>query len=87
MITADMRADLGQAVVEAGSAEEAMRLLEGGQQVDVLVTDHIMPGVSGTDLPAKCGSEGRRMPVLMLSGYAEAEGIAPGLARLVKPVR
>ena len=63
--TADMLADLGYAVVEAGSAEEAMRLLAGGQQVDVL-TDHLMPG---------------------LSGYAEAEGIAPDLARLVKPFR
>jgi hypothetical protein len=27
------------------------------------------------------------LPVLIVSGYAEAEGIEPGLARLTKPFR
>uniref|UniRef100_UPI001D0DF353 response regulator n=1 Tax=Klebsiella pneumoniae TaxID=573 RepID=UPI001D0DF353 len=47
--TADMLADLGYTVVEAASGEQAMQLLDSGLKFDVLVTDHLMPGVSGTD--------------------------------------
>jgi CheY-like chemotaxis protein len=40
---------LGYAVVEATSAEEALRLVNTGEHFDLLVTDHLMPGMSGTD--------------------------------------
>lgn len=36
-----MLADLGYAVLEAASAERAIRLISDGQQVDVMVTDHL----------------------------------------------
>ncbi|CAA9493182.1 MAG: Sensory box histidine kinase/response regulator [uncultured Sphingomonas sp.] len=45
--TSDMLSDLGYAVVEAGSAEEALKLLENGLAPDVIVTDHLMPGDDG----------------------------------------
>ena len=41
---------LGHDVVEAGSAEEALRLLNRGLTPDFVVTDHLMPGMSGTEL-------------------------------------
>ena len=37
----------GYAVVEAGSGADAMRLLESGDPVDAVVTDVLMPEVSG----------------------------------------
>ncbi|KQV36214.1 PAS domain S-box protein [Rhizobium sp. Root1204] len=46
MASADMLADLGVDVLEAGSAEEALPLLEQGG-FDVLVTDLGLPGMSG----------------------------------------
>jgi len=87
MSTADMPADLDYDVVEAASGEEAMRLVERGERFDLLVTDHLMPGVSGTD-PARAVRTSRPgMPVLLVSGYAEREGVDADLPRLIKPFR
>jgi PAS domain S-box-containing protein len=85
--TSDMLSELGYAVVEAGSAEEALRLVNSGLAPDLLVTDHLMPGLSGTDLAHELRGRWRDLPVLLVSGYAEAEGVAPDLVRLVKPFR
>jgi CheY-like chemotaxis protein len=87
MSTADMLSDLGYAVVEAESAEEALRLLRGGLELDLVVTDHLMPGMTGTELAHIIRSERPGVKILIVSGYAEAEGIAPNLPRLTKPFR
>jgi PAS domain S-box-containing protein len=87
MSTADMLADLGFEVVEAGSAEEALRLLQNAPMPDVLVTDHLMPGMSGADLAREARLMKPDLPILIVSGYAEVEGIAPDLPRLTKPFR
>ncbi|HEX8446668.1 MAG TPA: ATP-binding protein, partial [Sphingomonas sp.] len=87
MSTADMLNDLGYQVVEAASGEEAMRLVEQGGSFDLLVTDHLMPGMTGTDLARAIRSLKPDLPVLLVSGYAENEGIDPTLPRLTKPFR
>ena len=87
MSTADMLMDMGFEVVEAGSAEEALRLVRAGTVPDLLVTDHLMPGMSGVDLVRELREQRPKLPVLIVSGYAEAEGIAPDLPRLTKPFR
>jgi CheY-like chemotaxis protein len=87
MSTADMLMDLGYEVVEAASAEEALRLVGGGLAPDLLVTDHLMPGMTGAELAAELRARQADLPVLIVSGYAEAEAIAPGLPRLTKPFR
>jgi CheY-like chemotaxis protein len=87
MSTADMLADLGFDVLEAEQAEDALRLLEEGTAVDLLVTDHLMPGMSGTELARAVRQLRPGLPVLVVSGYAEVEGLAPDLPRLVKPFR
>lgn len=84
--TAEMLADLGYAVVEAESAEKALSLIEGGVAPDFVVTDHLMPGMTGTDL-ARLLIERGVAPVLIISGYAEDEGLGPDLPRLTKPFR
>jgi len=85
--TADMLADIGYRVVEAGTAEEALRKLDDGLPVDLLVTDHLMPGMTGADLARILGRKWPKLPVLLISGYAEAEGVNLALARLTKPFR
>ena len=84
---ADMLADLGYGVVEAGSAEAALRLLDEGLVPDLLVTDHLMPGLTGTELAHMVRLQRPDLPVLLISGYAEVEGVAPDLPRLTKPFR
>ena len=87
MSTADMLADLSYDVVEAGSAEEALRLMRDGLRPDVLVTDHLMPGMSGAQLARELRTTRPELPVLIVSGYAEEEGIDPDIPRLTKPFR
>lgn len=87
MSTADMLIDLGYEVVEAASAEEALSLVEGGMTPDVLVTDHLMPGMTGEELARRLRVKNRSLPILIVSGYAETGGIAADLPRLTKPFR
>jgi PAS domain S-box-containing protein len=84
--TADMLTELGYAVIEASSAEAALTLVDGGLAPDIVVTDHLMPGLTGTDL-ARALHERRIARVLIVSGYAEDEGVSPDLPRLNKPFR
>lgn len=85
--TADMIAELGYEVVEANSAESALQLINVGLVPDVLITDHLMPGKSGTELAREVLMRLPETRVLIVSGYADSDGIAPDLPRLVKPFR
>jgi CheY-like chemotaxis protein len=84
---AEMLAELGYVVVEASSADEATRLLGQGLSPDLVVTDHLMPGLTGTELARLLRTERPELPVLIVSGYADMDGIAPDLPRLTKPFR
>src|SRR5205085_10045551 len=85
--TAAMLADLGYVVLEAASAGEALALMDGGVGVDLLVSDHLMPGMTGADLARRVRDRWPGVPVLIITGYAEVEAIAADLPRLVKPFR
>ncbi len=85
--TAEMLSDLGYRVIEVESARDALRRLDEEVSVDILVTDHLMPGMTGTELAAAVRQRRPGLPVLLISGYAEADGIGPDLARLTKPFR
>jgi CheY-like chemotaxis protein len=87
MSTTDMLIDLGYEVVEAGSADAALQLVREGLEPDLLVTDHLMPGMSGSELARALKADRPEMPVLIVSGYAESKGIDPEFPRLIKPFR
>jgi CheY-like chemotaxis protein len=82
-----MLIELGFEVIEASSAEDALRLIEGNFRPDLLVTDHLMPGITGAELARDLLSRLPDLQVLIISGYAEAEGIDPDIPRLTKPFR
>jgi PAS domain S-box-containing protein len=85
--TASMLGELGYSVVEADSAEEALRLVGEGLRPDLLVSDHLMPGLSGTDLAVRLRQLRPGLPVLIVSGYADVDSLAPAFPRLAKPFR
>lgn len=87
MSTAHMLSEMGFDVLELPSAEEALSRLSAGYRPTILVTDHLMPGLSGAELAQRVRDIAPGLPVLIISGYAEAEGIAPDLPRLTKPFR
>ena len=85
--TAEMLADLGYEVITAKSGEDAAELVAGGLVPDLVVTDHLMPGMSGVDLARLLQSRLPLVPVLLVSGYSDPAGIPPGMACLTKPFR
>jgi CheY-like chemotaxis protein len=87
MTTSDMLQDLGYATTEVATAREAVELLDRGAAFDLVVTDHMMPGMTGGDLAVAIRTTRPGLPVLLVTGYAEAEGIAADIPRLAKPFR
>lgn len=89
MGTVDMLEDLGHVVTEAGSAAEALTVLQAGRtSVDVVITDQAMPGMRGTELAGELARKYPALPVILATGYAELpNGDDPGLPRLSKPFR
>jgi signal transduction histidine kinase/CheY-like chemotaxis protein len=57
-------------VVEATDGEMAIRLMaEGDGKIDVVLTDMVMPGMSGIDLVARLRARWPHLGVVMMSGY------------------
>ena len=64
----------GYEVIEAGDGEEALMLAEEHSgQIDLLISDVIMPGLDGPTLLKKARAFLQDAPVMFISGYAEAE--------------
>ena len=88
MNTAAMLEDLGYDVIEATSGEQALRMLRRDRQIDLVITDQLMPGMTGTQLLEAVKAEWPHMPAILATGYAELPpGSDPTLARLSKPFR
>ena len=83
---AAMLDDLGHAVIEARSGEEAVQLLRRAPKVDIVVTDYAMPGMNGLQLADAVATEHPGTPVVLCTGYADLLGSAqPHLPRISKP--
>ena len=81
-----MLEDLGHTPIEANSGEDALRILRSGSQVDLVITDHAMPRMSGSQLAAKIHEERPGLRIVLATGYAELpEGSDRNLPRLAKP--
>ncbi len=81
----------GYGVIEAASGTEALRLWqEGGRSVDLVLTDVVMPGMSGLELASRLAAAAPGLGVLLMSGCSSDEQGRPGLEdrrfpALVKP--
>jgi two-component system cell cycle sensor histidine kinase/response regulator CckA len=87
-ITALVLKRLGYRVQEASSAEEALRLAEApGEKIDLLMTDIVMPGLSGCELADLLQSRDAALKVLFMSGHSftHHRSAHPGWAFLQKP--
>jgi nitrogen-specific signal transduction histidine kinase/CheY-like chemotaxis protein len=83
--TTDMLNDLGFTVHEAVSAEAALSALEQGLTPELLISDHLMPGMTGVELARAVKARAPDTKILIVSGFAEVDGIDPALPRLTKP--
>ncbi|WP_404337700.1 ATP-binding protein [Sphingomonas sp. MMS12-HWE2-04] len=86
--TADMLRDLGYVVVEASSANQALAAMRSGVEADVLVSDYLMPTMTGGQLITELRASGNAIPALLVTGYAAAGSDVPSdVVRLAKPFR
>jgi len=75
--------DVGAYVVEAASADEAWDYLSSGEMVDVVFTDHRMPGsMTGRQLASRIARQYPAIKVILTSAYLDdREWTAPVLAK------
>jgi CheY-like chemotaxis protein len=85
--TAAMIEDLGHRPIEAHSGAEALAMLSSGIKVDVVITDHAMPAMTGLQLAERIQDRFPGLPIILATGYAElpTDPAALGIARLAKP--
>jgi PAS domain S-box-containing protein len=86
MSTTEMLEDLGHRVIGVHSGPHALDILRSEQPIDLMMTDHVMPGMTGIELAAASRQVRPSLPILLATGYAELpEGSQLDLPRLAKP--
>jgi CheY-like chemotaxis protein len=77
--------ELGYRVLEAADGPAALDLMEGGAQVDMLVTDVGLPnGMNGRQVAEAMRARQPGIPLLFITGYAGTE-LPPGSVVIDKP--
>ena len=85
-VTAEVLCSAGYGVLIAQNAEEALRLYERhSRAVDLVLTDLILPGQTGSELAERLISFDRRLKVLFVTGYAERVNATGKYECLAKP--
>jgi signal transduction histidine kinase/CheY-like chemotaxis protein len=84
--TARILVDLGHFVIEANSGKRALEIIDGGQDIDLMMTDQAMPGMTGIQLAEIVRSKRPNLPVLLATGYTDLPtSKLANLPRLSKP--
>ena len=86
--TAALLIDLGHRVTSVGSALEALQLLNKGKPYDLLVTDQVMPVMTGSELIQLVQGLRPGLPAIIASGFAEIEpstALPASVVRIAKP--
>jgi signal transduction histidine kinase len=68
--------DLGYEVIEAGSGGAALEHFENGCEPTAVLMDFAMPGMNGRELAREIGKRRPGIPVVFVTGYADAEAFA-----------
>ena len=84
--TRAMLEDLGHTAIGASSGAEALSLLQGRSDIQLVLTDHAMPKMTGAQLIEMIRRDRPGMPILLATGYAALDAnFAPDVAKIAKP--
>jgi PAS domain S-box-containing protein len=86
MNTTAMLEDLGHQVIDVGSGVDALAVLDAHPEIDLVVSDQAMPGMTGLELVELIRKLRPELPIILATGYAELPAHGdPGVSRLAKP--
>ncbi|NWC95617.1 MULTISPECIES: response regulator [unclassified Pseudomonas] len=86
MLIVDVLEELEFQVLEAPDAEKALDIVnDTSQTIDLMMTDHGLPGMSGVELANKARALRPALPILFASGYAENIDVPAGTQVIAKP--
>ncbi len=86
--TANMLEQLGHHVLAASSGALALEMMREERDVDLVITDHAMPGMTGMELAQRVHEIKATVPIILATGFADApRSETPGILRLDKPYR
>ncbi len=74
---ADALGVLGHTVLQAASGREGLERLEGGERVDVVITDLGMPGMNGWDVTRVVQARWPDLPVGLVTGWVAGRELKP----------
>ncbi len=63
----------GYTVITAANGEAALEILEGRSDIDLIVSDVVMPVMDGPTMVRQVRNDFPNMPILFMSGYAEEQ--------------
>jgi two-component system cell cycle sensor histidine kinase/response regulator CckA len=63
----------GYKVVTANNGEEALEVLNRGEEIALLISDVVMPGMDGPAMVEEARKSRPELPILFMSGYAEEQ--------------
>lgn len=90
LILADVLAELGYDVLLASDARPAIPILQSNRRSDLMMSDVVLPHISGRKLAEIARASRPDLKVLFVTGYAENAAIRgdfldPGMDMLTKP--
>ncbi len=82
LLSHDVLVDAGHTVLAAGNSATALETAAGYRgDIDLLVTDVVMPGINGLELAAQLTSSRPGLRVLYVSGYTDSALLRRGVIR------
>ena len=90
LILSDVLEELGYNLVLASDARSAIPILQSDRQIDLMVSDVVLPHINGRKLPEIARASRPDLKILFVTGYSEhatfrGEFVEPGMDMLTKP--
>ena len=78
-VTCLMLEDMGLDIIQASSAEHALRITEeDAVPFDLVLTDVVMPGLSGVQLAKRLNRRWPDLPIILVSGFSDELAVGYG---------
>jgi signal transduction histidine kinase/CheY-like chemotaxis protein len=83
--TAEMLEDLGYTPIEAMSGQEALKRYNERCDIDLVIVDYSMPGMTGLQLLDELRRKHPQLPMILATGYSDLQAYVAEVEPLAKP--